>query len=645
MDQARFDAMVRRLEAHSQHFPRRYQAEVALLALAGFVLLVLILSMAGLGLVVLAGLVVAVVLTGGHAALLLIKLGKLLLFLAIPLWFLIKSSMGALFTRLPKPQGMEVTRAQAPALFEAMDRMRQRMKGPRFHHVLITDDVNAAVMQRPVFGLFGWPRNYLILGLPLLESFGPDEALAVVAHEYGHLAGSHSRFGAYIYRLRQTWGTIQAIASQWQGWMGRRLQAIVGWYAPYFNAYTFVLARTNEYQADAASAELVGASTMARALKRSQLASAHYEAFMARTFEAMADQPAPPDDIATRWAQQAAGAVPEEQTRRWLDQALKREPHAMDTHPALALRLRALPGVEQAEHAPEPLTGPSAAQAWLGTHADTLRERLQNDWYARVRAPWAERHENVQAQRERLNELLALETPDMGQQLEALRLKCQLQAKEDHVAALQAFNTQFPDQALGLFLEAQQRLAQGDQQDDEQAITLFERVITLDPEATKPACEAIWQHLREKGQTERAKSYSDRWQQRDTLEHQRALEMNTVSPKHTLLSPTQSASSGPSLQEADLQQMVRLARHDTQGIKGVHLARRVLPSDPSVQTYVLGVELTWWARQRKQHQAIVDRLAAHAWPLPHVMIVALDGSQAPLKPLLKKAGALDLISC
>jgi len=44
-------------------------------------------------------------------------------------------------------------------LFDAMDRMRERMKGPRFHHVLITDDVNAAVVQRPAFGLFGWPRN------------------------------------------------------------------------------------------------------------------------------------------------------------------------------------------------------------------------------------------------------------------------------------------------------------------------------------------------------------------------------------------------------------------------------------------------------------------------------------------------------
>src|SRR6185436_18953469 len=115
------------------------------------------------------------------------------------------------------------------------------------------------------------------LGLPLLEALSPEEALAVVAHEYGHLAGSHSRFAAFIYRLRHSWETIQALSQQWQGWAARPLQAVVRWYAPYFNAYTFVLARANEYQADAASAELVGAGVATSALKRVNISSSQYD--------------------------------------------------------------------------------------------------------------------------------------------------------------------------------------------------------------------------------------------------------------------------------------------------------------------------------------------------------------------------------
>jgi hypothetical protein len=51
--------------------------------------------------------------------------------------------------------------------------MRRQMKGPRFHRVLVVDEVNAAVVQRPAFGLVGWPRNHLLLGLPLLEALSP----------------------------------------------------------------------------------------------------------------------------------------------------------------------------------------------------------------------------------------------------------------------------------------------------------------------------------------------------------------------------------------------------------------------------------------------------------------------------------------
>jgi len=38
------------------------------------------------------------------------------------------------------------------------------------------------------------------------------------------------------------------------------------WYAPYFGAYSFVLARAREYEADRCSVEVVGKANAARAL-------------------------------------------------------------------------------------------------------------------------------------------------------------------------------------------------------------------------------------------------------------------------------------------------------------------------------------------------------------------------------------------
>src|SRR5574341_161704 len=123
MEPAQFEQMVARLERESAQRPGLYQFKVALLALLGFGILALVLGFAGLGLLLIAGLALATLFSGGKALILLFKLGKLLILLAIPLWLLVRASLAALFTRLPAPQGLQLTRAEAPALFAAMDEM------------------------------------------------------------------------------------------------------------------------------------------------------------------------------------------------------------------------------------------------------------------------------------------------------------------------------------------------------------------------------------------------------------------------------------------------------------------------------------------------------------------------------------------
>jgi Zn-dependent protease with chaperone function len=519
MEVDRFKQLVSRLERESAAAPGVYRAKVAALALLGFAILALVLGVVGFGLVLIAGVAVAVALSGGAALLLLLKLGKLVFFLVVPLWYLMRATVRALFIRLPAPQGREVTREEAPALFEALDRMRRQMKGPRFHHVLIVDEVNAAVVQRPAFGLVGWPRNYLLLGLPLLEGMPPAEALAVVAHEYGHLAGSHGRFSAFIYRLRHTWGTVQAYADQLKGWVGCLIAPLVRWYAPYFNAYTFVLARADEYQADAASAELVGAANATNALKRVNVVTPWHKRFLEQTFERIDHEARPPQDLLHRWADRAAQAPADPDAQRWLRDALDREGHFMDTHPTLRARLTALDAVTDTLHEPPPpMTGGSAAQAWLGARVESLRAELQLRWAAQVAEPWAGRHAEVQKQRLRLVELRALAAPDAGQQIETIRLAMRLEPGSDVLPALVAFNAEHADHAAGLFLEGVARLDRGDRE----GLERLDRASNLDPEATKAACERAYAFLREHGDPGGAEAYAQRWRRRDELENQRS---------------------------------------------------------------------------------------------------------------------------
>ena len=62
---------------------------------------------------------------------------------------------------------------------------------------------------------------------------------------------------------------------------GRIFQRFFNWYGPWFNAYSFVLARSNEYEADRASAVVAGAAGAARALTRVAAEARRYDAFLA----------------------------------------------------------------------------------------------------------------------------------------------------------------------------------------------------------------------------------------------------------------------------------------------------------------------------------------------------------------------------
>jgi Zn-dependent protease with chaperone function len=519
MDIDRFNSMVARLEQESIQAPWRYRIKVTLLAMLGFAILTLVLAAVGFGLVVLGGFAVFLAFSGTTVIILLLKLGKLLFLLAVPLWFTLKSTLKAVFVRLPKPEGREITRAEAPALFEALDAMREAMAGPRFHHVLVIDEVNAAVVQRPAFGLFGWPRNYLLLGLPLLECLAPDEALAVVAHEYGHLAGADGRFSAFIYRLRHSWTTAQAHLEHFQGWLARMVSPLVRWYAPYFNAYTFVLARTDEYRADAASAQLVGPRHAAHALKRVNLIGPHYLRFIQQVYARADEEPAPPVDLMQRWADLGRAGEQEADTRRWLDEALDRQGHFTDTHPTLRARLAALPDEADAMHALPPLVeGRSASQAWFGSALDGLRTELQQRWMDQVAAGWRERHDQVQTDRTRLSELRAQPERDVDGEFEMLRLAMRLEPDNDPREALAHFNAAHPDHPGGLFVEGLALLDKG----DHAGLARLDRAMELDPDAIKPGCERAYGFLMEHKEDALAEGYAARWRARDAEERGRA---------------------------------------------------------------------------------------------------------------------------
>lgn len=188
-----FDRLVKHLEGLAASHPRLYKVKTGLLALIGYAHIFGVLAVVAALLAVL-----AVSAVKGRSYFHVVKTG-------IPLIVLAGIILRSLWVRLRPPEGIPLGREEAERLFDAVEKIRRAVKGPRVHAILLTDDFNAAVVQVPRLGIIGWHKNYLTVGLPLMHALSPAQFEAVLAHEIGHLSAAHGRFGAWIYRIRKTW--------------------------------------------------------------------------------------------------------------------------------------------------------------------------------------------------------------------------------------------------------------------------------------------------------------------------------------------------------------------------------------------------------------------------------------------------------
>ena len=329
------------------------------------------------------------------------RLALVLLLLAAGslLWF----SLRALWLRITPPEGEEITATDAPELFDALERIRRKIKGPPIHHVLLSDDFNASIQQIPRYGLFGGGVNYLVIGLPLLMALDRTRFLAVLGHEYGHLRGDHGQFGAWIYRTRWSWMQLNKSLGDDEGLAGAATQAFLRWYFPRFAAKTFALARQDEYEADNVAGRLSGRETMAAALIEVEIRGHWLQTeFWRDHWCTAAANPLPVGPF--RGLRRLMADAPEAAfANDALRQSLKRISNLDDTHPGLRDRLEAL---DVAGTLPDwsrgsalALLGKDEAKRWIA-HFD-------KQWCAANASDWKQHHAWLQRVRARAEALQA----------------------------------------------------------------------------------------------------------------------------------------------------------------------------------------------------------------------------------------------
>lgn len=488
-----FVELVKRAEREIAAKPKIYHLKLGLFAALGYaVILGTLVALVGL-----AGGLVAMALFSTGLFLLLLK-KKILLLVLVGIWVLLR----ALWVKFPAPEGYNLSRREFPRLFAELDQLKKQLQTVKIHRVILSNEYNASVVQYPRLGVLGWYRNYLILGYPLLLTLSPEQMRSVLAHEFGHLSGNHGRFAGWIYRVRMSWFRLLSAFENANSWGAGLMGRFFAWYSPRFEAYSFALARSNEYQADAIAAELTSPIIVGSALVNVHATGPLLDDCYWRNYFRQAEtHPEPPHAPFSGLRGFIANSpLPAEDVQACILKRMRATTHYGDTHPSLSDRLRAL-NVEPVEIAAPDV---NAADEWLGSRHREVMEFFDGQWLRGNRDAWIDRHAYVSKSKQELEGLSARAVAELSDEELWSRAYWTHELESDDAAfpLFQAYQERRPDDTDVAFMMGGQLLKKG----DDRGLELLAKARS-NPGTLWEAARLGFQYLQEAGRVDEAEAW------------------------------------------------------------------------------------------------------------------------------------------
>jgi Zn-dependent protease with chaperone function len=610
-DQENFERIAKAAETMMASHPWRYRFNLWGLVVLGYAMLYLLLMAA---MTLLIGCIWLVM----HHQILLIALIKSKLIIGV--FAFIAILLATFRLKIPKPEGRELKPQAFPIFNKVIKELSRQLKTPKIHRYLLVEGMNAGIVQRPKLGLFGWQDNTLLVGITLLLALSPEQAKAVLAHELGHLSENHARFNAWIYQIRTKWQQVADCLSR-SGLLG----AILGikffnWYAPYFYAYSFALARHNEYEADAISAELTSPKLSAQAL----VTSRSVYVLLDRTYWRLMDMPATakneiPDAVYTDLASFLTdGKYDSKQIQDAVNQTLLVETQYADTHPALKDRISAL-GMQA--DLPQPVVV-TAAKVWFGDQYDSIVQEFDRAWAYRHRKYWQDRSNQMQKAAEVLTTIKSKLRTELTREelLEEAFLTTQVEGELTALPLYQSIVHQYPTDMDALLNLGRLKLMEN----DASGITCLQKVLSRF-EYVMPACESAIAYYRHTGN----KTEAEIWQARADAQLEL---MEEAKQERSYVNWTDEFTSGP-FTDLEIEQI----RHQLTAvtfIKSAWLCQKLLKIVPELEpVYVL----TYRCKNYNYDEGETKKQLISVLKLPFSIILIMEKRRGATTEIFRKA--------
>ena len=391
--------------------------------------------------------------------------------------------------RFEKPKGYALQPIEYPEFFTRLDDISRCLTAPKIHQVILTSELDAAIVQTPRFGLFGCYHNTLVIGLELLLILSPRQADIVLIHVLGHYSNKHHGFNNWICQCRNNWQQLLKALDRSNGMAPSFLRSFLNWYLPKFNDYSAAIMHTSEYEVDALAAEMVHRDSVAMMLINRWVVGSYIEETYWMEFFQQADYLAhPPSPWGSLRHYLESNLSIRSSLQRRLQQSLLGQGDEFDTHPSLINRLAVL---NARIELPDPSII-SAAEIWFDTKYHRVIHDFDQSWSKLNEKRWVERYEYVTQAKTRLAYLKGLNHAKMTDEelWERAQLEGEFGDKNQAVLAFRSYQDRYPDHALTAFQLGCYASAAGS---DEVLIQM--RKALHQAELIIPACQYVCEYL------------------------------------------------------------------------------------------------------------------------------------------------------
>ncbi|MEM9007218.1 MAG: M48 family metalloprotease, partial [Cyanobacteria bacterium P01_F01_bin.86] len=371
---------------------------------------------------------------------------------------------------------------------------------------------------------------------------------------------------------------------------GFLFQRFFRWYGPFFRAYSFVHARSQEYEADRRAADLVGAKHKAEALiwlnVNSLLLSKQFWPDFRRQSLTLQE---PPENVVSQLLETLQTGTTPETHQRLLALRLARQTNNASTHPCLSDRLEALayslPDVLEAPH--------ERATVWLGNQLNDLTVQLNQHWQTEEAEDWRERYDRTYHQLDYLERLNAKadQALTVEEKVKQATMTWRLRDPEAALPMFQAIAQTHPHHTAARYWLGYLLL---EQSQDDTGVAHLKFALDRDPSLRIPACRQLYSFYLKQDQPALAKPYKEQWQQHEKVwnlaqTERSKFDANTQFIPHDL--PT-----------AEIQQLAEYFSI-CPDVKAVYLVRKVVERFAEYPYYVIAIARRYYRGMGREYRA------------------------------------------